>query len=119
MVDDEIVGNAVRGEILKESGYSVVLCQCPLAALDFDFSSFDLAILDYQMPELNGRELLLRMRALGAKFPILLLTGCLEMLSYEDRVLFARCLDKSMPVRHMLEAIRVFLDPDQTPDYDG
>ena len=74
-VDDEIPGTRMRGEILREHGYSVVLYDCPLAALHCDLSMFDLAILDFQMPGLNGRELFLRMRALGARFPIVLLTG--------------------------------------------
>jgi CheY-like chemotaxis protein len=116
-VDDEVTGTTLRGEILKEHGYSVVLYHCPLAALCCDLSMFDLAVLDFQMPELNGRELFLRMRALGARFPIVLLSGCIDALSWEDRVLFARCLDKSMPVQCLLQTIAEFLDPTQVPDY--
>ena len=116
-VDDEIIGTTLRGEILTEHGYSVVLCHCPIAALRCDISIFDLAVLDFHMPRLNGRELLLRMRALGARYPIVLLTGCLDALSSEDRVLFARCIDKLMPINYLLEAIAQFLDPNQPPDY--
>ena len=116
-VDDEIIGTTMRGEILKEHGYSVVLYHCPLAALHCDLSMFDLAIVDFQMPGLNGRELFLRMRALGARFPILLLTGCPDALSCEDRRLFSRCLDKDMPIHHLLETIAQFLDPNQLPDW--
>ena len=87
---------------------------CPLAALHCDLSIFDLAVLDFQMPGLNGRELFLRMRALGAQFPIILLTGSVDALSYEDCVLFARCLDnKSRPIPYLLEAIAGFLNPNQ------
>ena len=117
-VDDEIIGTRVRGEILKEHGYSVVLYHCPLAVLRCDLSIFDLAVLDFQMPGLNGRELFLRMRALGARFPIVLLTGCVDALSYEERVLFARCLDKGMPIQRLLETIAEFLNPDQIPDWE-
>jgi CheY-like chemotaxis protein len=116
-VDDEIIGTKILGEILKKQGYEVVLCHCPFAALRCDFSIFELAILDFQMPGLNGRELLLRLRALGARFPVVLLTGCLAALSHEDRVLFARCFDKSMPIQCLLETIAEFLDPSQPPDY--
>jgi CheY-like chemotaxis protein len=115
-VDDDIVSTSIRAEILREHGYSVVLYDRPLAALRSDLSMFDLAILDFDMPELNGRELLLRMRALGARFPVVLLTGCVEMLSSEDRVLFARCIDKGMPVYRLLDTIAEFLDPNQIPD---
>lgn len=116
-VDDEIVGTRLRGEILEERGYFVVLYHSPLEAIGCDLSKFDLAILDFYMPGLNGRELLLRMRALGAKFPIVLLSGCVDTMVFEDRILFARCIDKAMPIQHLLETIAEFLDPNQIPDY--
>ena len=116
-VDDDVAGTRLRGEILKEHGYSVTLYHCPLSALCCNLSLFDLAVLDFQMPGLNGRELLLRMRALGARFPIVLLTGCVDVLSYEDRVLFSRCLDKSLPIQNLLDTITQFLDPNQVPDF--
>jgi CheY-like chemotaxis protein len=116
-VDDEVAVSRMRAEILKEHGYEVVLHHSPVAALQCDLSMFDLAILDFRMPELNGRELLLRMRALGVRFPILLLTGCLETLSSEDRTLFARCIDKGMPVHRLLDAIAEFMDPNHATDY--
>jgi CheY-like chemotaxis protein len=116
-VDDEIPGTRMRGEILREHGYSVVLYHCPLAVLHCDLSMFDLAILDFEMPGLNGRELFLRMRALGARFPIVLLTGCLEALSHEDARLFARCINKAMPIHYLLNTIAEFLKPNQVSDY--
>ena len=115
-VDDEIIGTRMRGEVLKEHGYSVVLYHCPLAALRCDLSIFDLAVLDFQMPGLNGRELLLSMRALGARFPTVLLTGCLDELSNEERILFTRCLDKGTPIQRLLETLDECLNPNQVPD---
>jgi CheY-like chemotaxis protein len=116
-VDDEIAGTRIRGEILEEHGYSVVLYHYPLAVLQSELSLFDLAVLDFQMPGLSGRDLLLRMRALGARFPVVLLTAAVDDLSCADRVLFARCIDKGRPIEHLLETIAEFLDPNQTPDY--
>jgi CheY-like chemotaxis protein len=116
-VDGEIVGTRIRGKLLEKHGYSVVLYHSPLAALRCDLSLFDLGVVDFQMPELNGRELFLRTRALGARFPVVLLTGAVDALSYEDRVLFARCIDKGRSVRNLLETIAEFLDPSQTPDF--
>jgi CheY-like chemotaxis protein len=115
-VDDEIVGTTLRGEILSEHGYSVTIYHSPVEVLRCDLSEFDLAILDFQMPELNGRELLLQMRALGAKFPIVLLTGCIDQLSFDDRVLFARCIDKGGSIESLLDIIGEFLNPNQIPD---
>ena len=116
-VDDEFVATSLRAEILRELGYTVTLFHCPLKALESDLAAVDLAVLDFHMPGLNGRELLLRMRALGVPYPILLLTGCPELLSYEDRVLFSRCLDKGKPFQTLLNTIREFLDSNEEPDW--
>lgn len=110
-VDDDILGAEIRGQILESEGYSVVLKHCPLDALTCDFSIFDLAVVDFEMPKMNGRELLLRMRAMGASFPIILLSGLSPFLSFDDRVLFSRCLDKGEPVHRLLDTISNFLDP--------
>jgi DNA-binding response OmpR family regulator len=107
----------MRVEILKEHGFSVVVFHSPLEVTRCDLSTFNLAILDFEMQGLNGRELLLRIRAMGARFPIVLLTGRLAGLSHEDCVLFARCIDKSMPIHYLLDTIAEFLDPNQGPDY--
>src|SRR5271163_55944 len=63
-VDDEVIGTEMLAEVLADHAYDVVLCHCPFAAPDCDLSFFKLAILEFQMPSLNGRELLLRFRAL-------------------------------------------------------
>ena len=116
-VDDDVLGTTMRAEILKEHGFSVVVFHSPHEVIRCDLSAFNLAILDFEMPGLNGRELLLRIRAMGARFPILLLTGRLAGLSHEDCVLFARCIDKSMPIKYLLDTIAEYLDPNQGPDY--
>jgi CheY-like chemotaxis protein len=116
-VDDEVLGTSMRADILREHGYSVVVYHSPLEATRCDLSMFNLAILDFEMPGLNGRQLFMRIRAMGGRFPIVLLTGCLEALSREDRSLFSRCLDKAMPMHYLLDTIAEFLDPNQIPDF--
>jgi CheY-like chemotaxis protein len=64
-VDDDVLGTTMRAEILKEHGLSVVVFYSPLEVTCCDLSTFNLAILDFEMPGLNGRELLLRIRAMG------------------------------------------------------
>ena len=116
-VDDNVVELALRGKILELQGYSVVLLSCPVQALRCDLSAFDLAVLDFDMPGLNGRDLFLRMRALHARFPILLLSACVSTLRPEDCVLFSRCLNKGEPVGYLLDIIAAFLDPNEIPDF--
>ena len=116
-VDDNVLELTLRGKILELQGYAVVLLRCPIQALRCDLSTFDLAILDFDMPGMNGRDLFLRMRALHARFPILLLSASASTLSPEDSVLFSKCLDKGQPVRHLLDVIAAFLDPNEIPDF--
>ena len=116
-VDDDQVGSLIRGDILESEGYSVVTKYCPVEALSCDLSRFDLAVVDFQMPIMNGRELLLRMRAMGATFPIILLSAMASFLSEEERVLFSRCVDKGEPVSNLLDVIATFLDPHEIPDF--
>jgi CheY-like chemotaxis protein len=118
-VDDNVLELTLRGKILELQGYAVVLVSCPRQALRCDLSTFDLAILDFDMPGMNGRELFLRMRAFHARFPILLLSASASTLSPEDGVLFSKCLDKGEPVRHLLDVIAAFLDPNEIPDFGG
>jgi CheY-like chemotaxis protein len=116
-VDDNVPQLLLRGKILELQGYTVVLLSCPMQVLRYDLSTVDLAILDFDMPGMNGRDLLLRMRSLHARFPILLLSGSVHTVSPESRVLFSKCLDKGDPVRHLLDCIAGFLDPNEIPDF--
>src|SRR5258708_38234236 len=116
-VDDNVLELTLRGKILELQGYAVVLLSCPIQASCCDLSTFDLAVLDFDMPGMNGRDLFLRMRARHARFPILLLSASASTLSPEDRVLFSQCLDKGEPVCHLLYVIAAFLDPNEIPDF--
>jgi hypothetical protein len=47
----------------------------------------------------------------------MMLTGCVHALSNEDRVLFARYIDKAEHIKSLLDSIVEFLDPNQLPDF--
>jgi CheY-like chemotaxis protein len=116
-VDDNVPELLLRGKILELQGYTVVLLSCPIQVLRYDLSTVDLAILDFDMPGMNGKDLLLRMRAIHARFPILLHSGSTHTVPAENRVLFSKCLDKGDPLRHLLDCIAGFLDPNEIPDF--
>lgn len=50
-----------------------------------------------------------------SKFPIVLLTGSMDALSCEERALFARCIDKSMPIKHLVDTIAELQASNQVP----
>jgi CheY-like chemotaxis protein len=108
-VDDDLVGLEARAGLLEEEGYSVTAVSCPLRALEHDVSQFHLAILDFDMPALNGFQLLLRLRAARAAFPIVLHSGMSRELSDEMRRVFLSCHDKGEPIHLLLNTVRSYL----------
>jgi CheY-like chemotaxis protein len=110
-VDDEHIGIGVRTALLEDEGYFVTAVSCPLMALEYDVSQFHLAILDCDMPGLNGFQLLLRLRAAHASFPIVLLSGMSRELPNDIRTMFSSCLDKGEPIHILLNTIRSYLTP--------
>ncbi len=72
--DAALAGFLRRG--LESEGYEVSTAADGLEALEaISLETPDLAILDLKMPRLDGTELLRRLRASGANFPVLVLTG--------------------------------------------
>jgi CheY-like chemotaxis protein len=95
--------------LLEEEGYSVTAVSCPLRALEFDVTNFHLAVLDFAMPAMNGVQLLLRLRAAHASFPIVLLSGMSRGLPNNVRSVFSSCHNKGEPIDLLLNTIRSFL----------
>jgi CheY-like chemotaxis protein len=108
-VDDDLIGLELRAALLKEEGYSVTAVSCPLVALEHDVSKFHMAILDFDLPVLNGFQLLLRLRAARASFPIVLLSGMSRNLPNDIRSVFSSCLDKGEPIHLLLNTVRSYL----------
>jgi CheY-like chemotaxis protein len=108
-VDDDLIGLELRAALLEEEGYSVTAVSCPLMALEHDVSKFHMAILDFAMPVLNGFQLLLRLRAARASFPIVLLSGISRDIPNNMRKVFSSCLDKGEPIPILLNTIRSLL----------
>ncbi len=114
-VDDDLIGLGLRTALLEKEGYSVTAVSCPLMALEFDVTKFHLAVLDFAMPALNGFQLLLRLRAAHASFPIVLLSGMSRDVPNDMRRVFSSCLDKGEPIDLLLNTIRSFLTLSQDP----
>ena len=114
-VDDDHIGLGLRSALLEDEGYSVTAVSCPFMALEYDVSQFHLAILDFDMPGLSGFQLLLRLRAAHASFPMVLLSGMSRNLPNDMRIMFSSCLDKGEPIPILLNTIRSYLAPITDP----
>ena len=76
IVDDEVEILEPLESMLTEENFWVRSFSNPLKALQFlDTQSVDLAIFDIKMPELNGLELLSRVRAIHPGLPIIFLSS--------------------------------------------
>ena len=84
-------------------------------ALEYDALKSHLAILDFAMPVLNGFQLLLRLRAACASFPIVLLSGMSRDLPNDMPIVFPSCVDKGEPIHLLLTTVRSYLTPIQDP----
>jgi CheY-like chemotaxis protein len=75
-VDDEPVGLTVRKLLLERKGYAVETASNGASAIDmFKIRPFDLVLLDYYMPAMNGAEVARAMRAIRPKARIVMLSA--------------------------------------------
>ena len=81
LVEDDMDNLALFTLILETGGYSVDEFTDPNAALSkFKPNSYDLLVLDYRMPKLNGFELYKRIREMEQETKALLLTATHEQI---------------------------------------
>jgi CheY-like chemotaxis protein len=77
-VDDNEVGVLVNATILRNEGYEVLACSDPLQAAAIAKSEkLDMAILDYQMPVMNGAELAAFCKTANPDMKVILYSGWL------------------------------------------
>jgi hypothetical protein len=77
VIDDLMVNRVILEQQLQTFGLAVTLCRSgaeALAALDAG-ARFDVVLTDHQMPDMDGLQLVLRMREKGLEAPVLLLTS--------------------------------------------
>ena len=75
-VDDNAKSRRLLTAILRESGLEVITASDPLEALEVcKRMSFDLALLDHQMPKMAGSELAQEIKFLTPDMPVVLISG--------------------------------------------
>ncbi|NJN88622.1 MAG: response regulator transcription factor, partial [Leptolyngbyaceae cyanobacterium SL_7_1] len=76
LVEDDLSSGKLLSKILKNHHYAIDLATDGLTGLELASQwSYDLYILDVQLPKLDGISLCHRLRAQGKTAPILMLTG--------------------------------------------
>ena len=75
-VDDEPDGLYLRRLILERSGYRVIAATHPARALDMmEEQCVDVAVIDYQMPQMNGAVLSAHMKRKTPRLKVIMLSG--------------------------------------------
>ena len=77
LVDDEVVGLEILKDLLESAGYEVEAVPSGPEALEKLSEGFDLVVLDIMLPQMDGYEILRRIRAhpVAGEVPVVMLTA--------------------------------------------
>ncbi len=116
VVDDEDDVRELMADALVRAGYSVFTARDGMEALgEIKKRRFEVIVTDYQMPMMNGLELLSLSRVLVPNTPVIMVSGAasaMEQVALE-RGAFAWIRKPSDP-RTVLEMVRIATRPDQS-----
>lgn len=76
VIDDDETLCLVIGEELEQENYSVTCSFCGRDGLDkLKIDNYSLVILDYNMPEMDGYEVLMNIKITYPSLPVIIITG--------------------------------------------
>jgi len=110
-VDDAEPALALRARILETKGYAVTTSNSALQAAErFQSGKFDLAILDYEMPAMNGCQLAAQLKSTCPELKIILYTGYSHLATH-DLPFIDAMVEKSDGIEELLAAIEDLRPP--------
>lgn len=76
VADDEAGLRSLLAKMLKKAGYEVTAVENGMeASLQIEREAFDLVLTDYAMPNIDGLELLRRIKAKHPSLPVIVISG--------------------------------------------
>jgi len=119
IVDDDPMLRRTVATNLEDAGYQVVPCDGGRAALDYfaNGGRASAVLLDWHMPEIDGPEVLRRLRDAGTTVPVLFLTGHNQPI-YEEAALAGGAVDfvdKSKSFGIILQRLRLAIEGAKAP----
>lgn len=80
IVEDDTQLNIAITKYFHKNNFNTVSVKCGLEAVDFiDNYSFDLFIIDINVPNVNGLDILSHIRSSDIKTPVIIITASLEI----------------------------------------
>ena len=105
-VDDNPKSRRLLTSVIRSCGFDVLSIGDPIEAVSrMRKSSFDLALLDYQMPHLTGSELARRIKSAKPDTPIVLISGFSALPPFELNFADAH-LGRGATLDELLDTIR-------------
>lgn len=92
-IDDNAHGLSARRVLLEKLGHQVTVARSGAEGLKaFRRVKADLVIVDYVMPQMNGSEVVRKLKKSAPRLPVILLSGYTETLNLETKVKDADCI---------------------------
>ena len=108
-VDDAEPALALRALILQTKGYAVTTFNSAVQVAEtFASGTFDLAVLDYEMPAMNGGQLAAQLKTVCPELKVILYTGA-SSVGRHDLPFIDAMVHKSDGIEELLAAIETFL----------
>jgi CheY-like chemotaxis protein len=108
-IDDFAPALALYKAMCENLGFRVLTASTGRAGLRLAATNrIDLVVTDYEMPEMNGEEVALAIKALSPRTPILLFSGS-SLVPQSTRRTVDACCDKAAPRNQLLRAIHGLL----------
>ena len=115
-IDDDQAVLECEKAFLESFGYTVVTASSGREGLELAvLHSFDVVIVDYCMPEMNGKEFATAMRQLWPRAPIIMLSGMVNLPRQVLKVVDA-LVPKDCLATQLLPAIALLRAEQQAPD---
>jgi DNA-binding response OmpR family regulator len=110
-IDDESAALTVRKRVLESAGYRVLASRSSEEGVRmFRTESFNLVIVDYWMPGMNGIVTARQLKKIDSSVPIIILSG-LSQLPDETIGVAERWILKDEGPEYLLSSIRALLKP--------
>jgi DNA-binding response OmpR family regulator len=122
VADDEANIRLLMEAVLAEEGYQVTVVATGREALRKILKEdFDLGVFDIKMPDLNGLELIQKIRELKKTFPVIVCSAFKHL--QDDYVIgtsgIAAYITKPMNLEDLKKTVRDILEPNQPPKNAG
>ena len=116
MVDDNATNRKILTLQTEKWGTKTIACEGPLDALSVlkSSDSFDIAILDMHMPDMDGEELARKIRAKYPKLPLILFSSLGPRDVDLDDGLFAATLSKPLRQSHLFDTLVTLFNAEKT-----